>query len=383
MRGGARGRIAVALLFPLLFSGAQAFAAAPPRLSVEGRRLTLDGQPRRAVGVNYYDVFNRILINPEDASSEEGLRLLGQRGVPFVRFDLSGYWPVHLRLARDRPEEYFARLDRVVRAAEEAGVGLVPTFFWTTFAVPDMVGEPVGAWADKGSATRLFMRDWVDAVVRRYRDSPALLAWEFGNEWNLAVDLPNAAEHRPPVRPALGTPASRSPADDLTSESIRPVWIEFAELVRSLDATRPISTGHSLVRSSQWHQRQWALGRLALARAWKEDTPAQAREITDFMNPPPFDMVSIHVYGEEAGRWEEVVRGSRRPVFVGEFGVAGADDGRFRVMLERVRSMPISAVWVFDRKDDDFSFAPDHPRSWVFDAISQPAGLHDAATPLP
>ena len=43
------------------------------------------------------------------------------------------------------------------------------------------------------------MRTYIREVVSRYVNSPAIWGWEFGNEYNLPADLPNAADHRPPI----------------------------------------------------------------------------------------------------------------------------------------------------------------------------------------
>jgi endo-1,4-beta-mannosidase len=39
------------------------------------------------------------------------------------------------------------------------------------------------------------MRAYVRDVVERYKDSPAVWGWEFGNEYNIPTDLP---DERPP-----------------------------------------------------------------------------------------------------------------------------------------------------------------------------------------
>ena len=113
-----------------------------------------------------------------------------------------------------------------------------------------------------------FMRDYVRQMVRRYRDSPALWAWEFGNEYNLAADLPNASEHRPPVWPNLGTAPSRSARDDMTHEAIRTAFTAFAKEVRKHDSWRPITSGNAFPRPSAWHQMR--------EHSWTQDTPEQS-----------------------------------------------------------------------------------------------------------
>lgn len=46
----------------------------------------------KAVGVNYFDAFYRVLKNPEDKSYIEGFKKLSENGIPFVRMMASGFW---------------------------------------------------------------------------------------------------------------------------------------------------------------------------------------------------------------------------------------------------------------------------------------------------
>ena len=100
----------------------------PPGLMVQDGVLLKDGQPYRGVGANYFDLFLRILHQPGATSSLQGLKVLADAGIPFVR--LGGNfshadWKIYLN---DR-EEYFRRMDRVVREAERVKVGLIPSLF--------------------------------------------------------------------------------------------------------------------------------------------------------------------------------------------------------------------------------------------------------------
>ena len=58
--------------------------------------------------------------------------------------------------------------------------------------MPDLVGEPRNQWGNPQSKTRQFMRTYIREVVSRYVNSPAIWGWEFGNEYNLSLDTPDA-----------------------------------------------------------------------------------------------------------------------------------------------------------------------------------------------
>ena len=69
-------------------------------------------------------------------------------------------------------------------------MSIVPSFFWHTACLPDLVGEPRNQWGNPDSKTIAFMRQYTRDVVSRYANSPAIWIWEFGNEYDLAADCP-------------------------------------------------------------------------------------------------------------------------------------------------------------------------------------------------
>lgn len=338
--------------------------------------LTRAGSVYRGIGVNYYDAFVRTLATPSRTNFDAGFKVLADRRIPFARFAACGYWPIEWGLYRTNRAEHFARLDAVVRSAERHHIGLIPSLFWYLSTVPDVVGEPCRSWGDPGSRTHALMREYTREVVTRYKDSPAIWAWEFGNEYNLPADLPNAAQHRPAVVPQLGTPATRSADDDLTHAAFRTALIEFAREVRRHDPTRPILSGNAFPRRSAWHQ--------AREKSWKHDTEAQFAEVLGADNPAPIDTLSVRAYDlqDDVARLAQamaVSRTLRKPLFVGEFGVpaGGKSDphATFNRILEAIESagVPLAALWVydFDGQAKDWNVTATNDRAWQLDAIQQ------------
>jgi len=330
------------------------------------------GKPFRAIGVNTFSLFARVLEDPKDASHDEGLQALARRGIPFVRFMCCGFWPRDNALYLKDRDEYFRRLDRVVKAAERHGVGLVPSLFWHMSTVPDLVGEPCDQWGNPKSKTHAFMRTYTREVVTRYRRSPAIWGWEFGNEFNLHADLPNAAKHRPACWPTLGTPAARTARDDLTHAMIRTAFVAFAGEVRRYDAHRMISAGNAMPRPSAWHQ--WK------EKSWRRDTDAQQGDMLRRDNPDPCSVMSIHVYGEARRRLAAAARAAAaagKPLFIGEFGVEGPPTDRTRedfadlVALIEQNGVPLAALWVYDHKaQKTWNVTEKGARSYQLDIIA-------------
>lgn len=334
-----------------------------------------DGRPYRGIGMNYFDCFGRTLHDGSNTTYETGLAALAARGIPFARFCATGFWPHDMALYQRNRDEYFRRLDGVVQAAERHGVGLVPSLFWHVSCVPDLVGEPIEEWGNPASRTHAWMQDYVRELVGRYRGSPAIWAWEFGNEHNLAIDLPEG-RHRPMVAPKMGTPAARTARDELRLEHLRVAATEFGRAVRACDPHRLILTGNSFPRPSAWH--------LQHDRSWTRDSEAQFAEMLARQNPDPVDTLSVHAYGEEARqRFAWLVRAAARiekPVFLGEFGVK--DDGRseaeqrreFSEFLEQIVAsrIPVAALWVYDySRQPEWNVTATNVRAWQLDAVAK------------
>jgi hypothetical protein len=342
----------------------------------ERGELLLGTSVFQGIGVNYYDAFTRTLGQSARTNYDAGFRELAARGIPFARFSAGGYWPRDWGLYQTNRAEYFARLDGVVKSAERRGIGLIPSLFWQWSAVPDLAGEPCNRWGDPGSRTIAFMGQYTREVVTRYARSPAIWGWEFGNEYNLVADLPNASEHRPPVQPGLGTPAQRSSEDDLTHAALRVALREFALEVRKHDPERIIVSGNAFPRISAWHQAQ--------EKSWTRDSREQFAEVLGADNPSPLNTLCVRGYDlttdiERLAQAMRVAQVVKKPLFVGEFGVPGAATAeskqKFAAILAAIETnrVPLSALWVFDFDDQagDWNVTATNGRSWQLDAIQQ------------
>ena len=376
----------LALWFAALGLSLPAVAAAPG-LSVENGVLLKDEQPFHGIGANYFSLFSRLLQNPSDTSSLTNLATLAQARIPFVRFMGGGFWPVEQRLYLTNRADFFRRLDQVVRCAETNGIGLIPSLFWNAATVPDLVGERLDEYGNPDSKTIAFIRRYTAEVVQRYHDSPAIWGWEFGNEYNLACDLPNASEHRPPVWPTLGTAKARTERDELKFAQVRVAVVAFAETVRQFDKTRIIVSGNSIPRSSAWHNVQ--------EKQWTPDTAVQFEEILRRDNPDPINAISVHLYPERQGGYSggatniagAVSAANRcatqagRPLFLGEFGVAqqlgprAQQEAVFAEFLDAIveQGVPLAAFWVFDldSQEQDWNVSFHNDRAWMIDLVGK------------
>jgi hypothetical protein len=345
-------------------------AFSQPGVTVRDGKLWKDGKPLRAVGVNYFNAFLRTINEPPDTSYEAGFATLAKHKIAFARFAACGFWPNEFDLYKNDKEAYFKRMDGVVRAAEKHGIGLVPSLFWHWSTVPDLAGEPMDQWGNPDSKTIAWMRNYTREIVTRYNHSPAIWGWEFGNEYNLPVDLPNAAQHRPATWPVLGTPATRSERDDLKLPMLQTALREFAREVRRHDSYRFITSGHAMPRASAWHQ--WK------ENSWKSDSPAQAAQILLEQNPDPLNVISVHIYSEAYKQLPQAAKAAadaQKPLFVGEFQVKNGVDSpkEFDEWLAAMQreGVALAAMWVFDYKpqDKDYNVIESNERGWQLPKI--------------
>jgi hypothetical protein len=244
----------------------------------------------------------------------------------------------------------------------------------------DQLGNPE-------SQSIAFIRRYTAEVVERYKDSPAIWGWEFGNEYNLDADLPNARDHRPPVQPQLGTPKERTARDEPKFPQVRTAFVAFAETVRRFDRTRIILSGNAIPRPSAWHNLH--------EKTWTADTEAQFGEILLRDNPDPMNGISVHLYRDPKGLYPGGARSldeavglaaqfaarAGKPLFLGEFGAErqlGPRQKQQAVFEEFLRAIekhrvPLAAFWVFDydQQDNDWSVSFSNDRSFMIERVSQ------------
>lgn len=349
--------------------------AALPGLAVVGGTLYKEGAPYRAVGVNYCDAFQRLVVDA-DFSTLDGIETLGELGIPFARFWACGFWPSDWTLYFSDKAEWFSRMDQLVQAAEEAGVGLIPSIFWRMSTYPELMGEYRDQLANPDSDTWQFMSNYIHEVVGRYKDSPAIWGWEYGNEFNNMCDLPNWTNGLFPIpsKGVIGPATEINESNKFTYAIAGAAFGLFTQEVRKLDAHRFISSGNSKPRTAAWHNR--------METNWVVDTYTQAKEAFGWINPPSsIDLASVHIYpysmedanGDieyaEAGgltnvllRYREFCDDQNQAMFVGEYSSFYDGQGP-PPELERTEEIALleailesgadlAAYWVYDRAID-------------------------------
>jgi autotransporter-associated beta strand protein len=281
----------------------------------------------RAFGVNWHTAFSRYLENVNDRSFTNGFAYLAAHRIPVARMEIQRYGPIGWSLYFSDKAEYFRRLDDFVEQAELHGIGLhinilggidpvgelVDDAVDASYLIPgidftppsplnlDLYGVPTYAeyrtdLAREDSGSNAFIDYFTREIVRRYKNSPAIWCWEFANEANNAVDLPNIQDYRPEPNPALGyflqrdgtNVAAWASKDDVTREHVRVAKILFARAVRAEDSWRMICSGDSRPRQNAYHNWKY--------QSWTVDTKAEIVQVLPMDSPSPINTQCFHIY---------------------------------------------------------------------------------------
>ena len=310
-------------------------------------------------GINCFDLFYALLF-PQVKNKDPltRLRKLSSIKVPYVRFCASGFWPNEWKLYLSNEADYWRRMDRVFSAAEKTGIKLIPSLFFNASTISDIVDEPVSHWGKQDSKTRRFSEEYAKKYILRYKNSKVVLMWEFSNEFNTFVDMPNALNWWPKVSPSTGTPRTRSQQDMLNRAAVRDAYIGFANLVKELDPGVLISSGGDFP--------QFNAHNLSKKR-FDVDTREAFGENLSFINPPPLSTISVHLYPDRKRRAFGGVKAyanlldpivatahkNEQKVFVGEFGVAGSSSSsqlEFWDLVAAIKNAGVefAALWNYD-----------------------------------
>lgn len=310
--------------------------------------LTLEGQPFYGFGLNLFGAFAHSYAD-DSAAYETAFDALEERGIPFVRLPLCGYYPDYYACFDENPDAMLDKMQALLDSAAAHRIGVIATLMWWDPAVALHVN---GKRADMGQAdsdvTR-YARWYTETVVARFADHPAVWGWEIGNEYNLDADLCDAdlKEYLWDMR-YPGTERSEPDGRDYyTGAEMAQFYTEIAAAIRKYDDYRMISSGNSEMRTSAYalyNASQRASDAHLWNVTWHTDTQEKFDRINAIYTPDPVDTVSFHLQHGTQGSEEpayvlslerfrttidtadyfrayaETARAQKKALFLGEFG---------------------------------------------------------------
>jgi hypothetical protein len=378
-----------------LYLGAGCSAAEDP----PGRNNDLNGikeskitAAKPAVGLNKFDLFVQYLGHTSwgregdysQADYQRVTRAMAEKaivdardiGVTYLRVSATGYHPATFRssqpsdlsLWRDDPSAYWALFDQMMADLRSHDVRIVPVFLWNWTQFASMTGESADQMInDPDSDSYRLLKAYVAEFVHRYKDHPALYFYELTNELNLQADL-DVVERC--ANAGLPDPTVCEPMSNFSTDEMIGFTGRLAAHVRSLDPSRPISSGFSLPRPNAEHLRrspEFAPG----GPDFEFDSLAEFKKnLTDIHSG--VDVVSVHFYNRRydndrlgitghtnaalLDRVKQIADGLDKELFVGEFGDVKPyikDDKRAlftQNVLDKIVELkiPYSAPWVWE-----------------------------------
>jgi hypothetical protein len=237
---------------------------------------------------------------------------------------------------------YWKNMSTMVQKAGELGMkmhlSITPTLSQFAIAANCTTRDLITNEAGQG---RAMLKAYVDDMVTRFKDDPAVLTWGLGNELNLAADGCSYG----------GIPGQPSKADSFFSTAeMMSFSRDYISWIRALDPTRPIGSDMGKPRTRAMHLMTTPGGGEKCVNPMNvhgdcevncsvipKDTLEDYKKYLTLVSEP-FDMVSIHDYGcyppfanysfcdadEESIATlvasKEVADKLEKPLFVGEFG---------------------------------------------------------------
>lgn len=324
-------------------------------------------------GVNCYNLFNQCFADGYSSKkAKETLAVLADYGVGVVRFNCGGYGMGYIGDYFAQKTAYVNLLREIAEYAETLEIGLIPSFFWLYHAVPDYYDEPLRAWGNADSETVAFLQSYTEEIVTALKDYKAIFAWEFGNEFNLSCDLPNAAENVPAL-PANSKRQARTEEDFLSAVDVQFALTKFSETILRIDDTgRMITSGNATLRPSQYNQLHH--------NTWAQDSVLEYKKITGTFTPDGVDAVCEHVYftsqktfGRELTLAEYLqyamanAKALNKAYFVGEWGGGSSEDRNYYSEIGNAfveAGVQLALLWNFNAVEGsvEYSFSADTTR---------------------
>ena len=293
----------------------------------DGGEIRLAGKRFCGFGVNYFGAFAHYWYDDYDHTPfVDAFAKLKAYGVDFIRMPFGGYWTDYYEAFAKDPEAVLRYLDRIVEEAERAHIGIIVSLFWHDTALPLYLGEHRSAMGDPDSDTVKFALDYTAAIVSRYADSPAVWAWETGNEYNLSADLCDTSGWNW----LSGYPdAEPSGFDYYSSAEMITFYTLIAEKIRAYDGWRMIESGNGEMRSfaaaSAERSRNMDPETHAWTVDWKTNTRQEFDEMNAVMTPDPLDCVCFHLQhgtGDGSGKYVETMAPYGRTITQREYFTA-------------------------------------------------------------
>jgi hypothetical protein len=284
---------------------------------------TLHAGDAPAMGLNKFELFEQYLglkrVYGTATNAIQSMDDAKKYGFRYMRINAGGYCASDFAGWQQDPDTWWSAFDQMVADASARGIALIPDIAWNEWAFPDLAGEPLAKLFDTTSKTNQLVKQYASQLVSRYKNNPAILFWELGNELNLGADLDQTVQAGDSCNKGAA-----SAADDYTTDQMIAYVADLAAFIKSIDPHHQISSGYSRPRPYAQHLRaspQW------LKADFTRDSFSQMESYLRDTYPANVDLISVHMYPSTAATpdWtisdlQKAAANIGKPMFVGEFG---------------------------------------------------------------
>ena len=321
-------------------------------LKAKGTKLYLNRKEFREISFNKFDLFHQVVMEgvkqwyglPAERAEQE-LEELGSHGFRIIRVMCSPFYSTWLDQAFFDPDpnvqaakrqRFFERFDDMLDACDRHNIKIIASLMWHISNFADLGHHSLHEGiTSRNSPARRKIREYIGAVVERYKDRTTIAMWELGNEWNLSADLQRkkGVIRVPGDDLRFCTPPSvRDERNNFTSDELAQCCVEIASFIKSIDKNHLVTSGHSSPRPAAMHL--FRAAKAAKPIDWTKDTEQETIEYMKLIHPDPIDVVQVHFYEDTAktyGKQPELAKRLKvykaaadqmgKPLILGEIGL--------------------------------------------------------------
>lgn len=354
-------------------------------IRISNGTMTLNGNYFKTMGVNGFRFLSDELTLFKGASGatagyqagdyEKRFQLLKDNNISFARIPFGSWGDIAFDVfdMSEDHHEYFSIADKVVRAAEKYNIGIIIDFFWLHTRVPTRNGEYFADLANPNSKTFQYQVKFINAIINRYKNSPAIWGYEIGNEYNLNMDYYDAN--------------TDNPKNYITTNELGEYYKNISNKISEADSTRLITTGDSMIKREAYqlytvtkdiyysNHKPWSAGSKGTSFTTFDDYKSMIKKL----NGGSINTISLHFYEQDSFKpsglggtidvYMEQAKKKNQAVYLGEFGGGFTSESDAREKFDKEmasiqkRGLQLSSPWL---STSDGYFMAQNDRSTQF-----------------